>query len=128
MSDAWKPVFEDMKTDRDKLRSFVRAMDWSGGPVSDVGEVLKILPIVVSMVEKHAVAVGTLSGPDKRELAIAVIDDAVRLPGALEWFDDNLAGMLIDAVVAALNKASGTVPAGQSFLDKVVGWLKKLFS
>jgi len=127
MSDAWKPVFENMKQDLVALKAKFALIDWSGGPVSDVGEFMKFVPYVVALVEKHAIAAGGLSGEDKRRLAIEVIDELIKLPGILEWVDDNLAGLIIDWVVAALNKETDSEAPGKSFLDKVWGFIKGLF-
>jgi|GEM_PF-950143 len=68
---------------------------------------LSALPEVVKAVEAKAAAVCGLSGEEKKELAVEIINALVDIPYLPESLEAKLIGFGVDAAVAALNKIFG---------------------
>ena len=61
----------------------------------------------VQAVEEVSSEFGGMSGPEKRDGAIKVLNKFVDIPLVPEWLEDNVIGFAIDALVASWNKIRG---------------------
>jgi hypothetical protein len=68
---------------------------------------LAVLPEAVIAVEKKAAELKTLSGAQKKELAVEVINILVDIPWLPEALEGKLIGLGIDLIVSSLNKIAG---------------------
>lgn len=59
---------------------------------------------IVGTLEKIVVEGTTLTAPQKKDAAVSLLDDCLKLPFFLEPFDGIALGMLIDAGVSYMNK------------------------
>lgn len=100
-------VKNDVTTAIDLLK---KDKDWSIGSIT--GKV-DILQAVLVEVEKTAKEIGTLTGKDKKKLAIDVINIVIDIPMVPEWAEAVIIEYVIDIVIALLNKWFG-----HAWLDK----------
>lgn len=75
--------------------------------VHGVDGAVSAIPDVILMVEKYAAGITGLSGPDKKALAIEILNTLIDVPLLPEAIEAKLIGIAIDAAVGALNKIAG---------------------
>jgi hypothetical protein len=61
----------------------------------------------VKIAERLALDAGGVSGQDKRDAVVKIIDDLIKLPFYLELLDGLVIGIIIDRIISALNKKFG---------------------
>lgn len=107
MSDAWKPVLDELRgTMIPEFKARVAEIDMSGDTVSDILEIADAVPDLIDIADKYLDSVEGLSDEDERELFIHGLDEAIKLPIWAEAFDDNVLGMIYDFVQAKRKKAA----------------------
>lgn len=107
MSDAWKPVLEELReTMIPEFKARVAAIDMSGDMVSDILEIADAVPDLIDIADKYLDEIEGLSDEDERELFIHGMDEAIKLPFWAESFDDNVLGVVYDFVQAKRKKAA----------------------
>jgi len=73
----------------------------------DVPAIVAVLADVVLQVERMVPMVGKLSGEDKKQVAVAVLNEFIDFPLLPEWLEAKVISLLIDAIVGAANKWFG---------------------
>lgn len=68
---------------------------------------------IISTLEAIVVGGVSLSAPQKKSVAVDLIDDLLKLPFFLEPFDDIIIGLLVDAAVSQMNKIDWGLPSGE---------------
>lgn len=58
-----------------------------------------------------------LEGKEKRQLAIDIINELVDIPVIPEFIEAKIIGLVVDAIVSALNKIFG-----KQWIERVIGW------
>lgn len=97
MSDAWKPVYEEIKTTLlPQIKAEVGEIDWSGNTFKDVAQCVKAVVDIIDLLDLYSDQLEALSHDDRRSLAAQAFDDAVQAPFGLESFDDNAGAWLYD--------------------------------
>lgn len=66
-----------------------------------------LLPDAILAVEKVAPAVGGLTGEEKKKLAVDLINKAVDIPYLPEWVEGKILNIVIDLIIATINKWLG---------------------
>lgn len=80
----------------------------TGGIIDKIKAALKLIPEAVVVVEKLVDDIGEVgAGSAKRAAVIKFFDDVIEAPFWLEPFDDNIIGVVIDAVVGWYNLRIG---------------------
>lgn len=68
---------------------------------------------VVTIIERSSTDFSMLEGVDepsgkkKLDIAVKFLDDCIKLPFYLEWFDDNIIRFLLSTAVSSLNRHTG---------------------
>ena len=102
-----KVDFEDLKIKLGGIGSF--------NPEA-VAETYTIIQEVVKTIEGYSITIKTLSGEDKKAVALELINDIVDVPFVPEFVESALIGWSIDLAVDLFNKLGG-----KTWLDTLFG-------
>lgn len=89
-----------------------------------IGEIVDMVELAVKDLFS---TIGSLNGAEKLEAAVEFLDDIVKLPFWLEWFDKPVFRLIISLVVGSLNKERGHL-WDPIELEKNTSYLKKVAS
>ena len=79
-----------------------------GNIIDKIKAVLRLIPEAILAVEKLVDDMGAVgAGGEKRKAVIKFFDDVIEAPFWLEPFDDNIIGVVVDAVVGWYNLRLG---------------------
>jgi hypothetical protein len=107
-------AIREKKMSDDKIKKLAEEIMTSGREIIDriksvhgVEGAISAIPDVLIMVEKKAAELTGLSGAEKKQLAIEILNTLIDVPLLPEAIEGKLIGIAIDAAVAALNKIAG---------------------
>lgn len=79
-----------------------------GSIVQKIKAALRLIPEAVAVAEKLVDDIGAVgAGSEKKKAVVKFFDDVIEAPFWLEPFDDNIIGMVVDAVVGWYNLRIG---------------------
>lgn len=81
----------------------------------NLSAIVALIADVVLRVERIVPEYGRLSSSEKKEAATKVLNELIDIPALPEWLEEKVFGLVIDALVMAMNKwfgkSWGTLPA-----------------
>ena len=96
MSDAEDTFIEQIKRDYQNLIGvFPSKIGWNN--------LIPTIKSVAAVAEQTVVNSQKLTGPEKRNAVVKIIDDLLKLPFYLEAFDGIVIGWIVDAIISAWN-------------------------
>lgn len=77
---------------------------WDAGSINSKVDILQIVLVEVEKVSKE---IGSMSGTEKKELAVEIINSLVDIPVMPEWVEAKVIEYVIDVAISLFNKWFG---------------------